>query len=255
MYQMIAALIRVLDAMAETQVKGVDREKLHKSLMEYLDKLKKSPDPFLVYQAAYASQALLWVPDNEKLWQAAFRRTGRVVKGLSGLVSAAKSVDFFKFIEGLRDIQKGLAGASKAIDIAFTAYNDVKDLAHSGQGFLSSLKEGFSLKRKSAWYPALRGADMLIQRGELATFRKLVCEAPCRYNPAFQWGVCQRLGEMAASPAWDPVARQSAIAFIGEIYQHDDMWGQHANVKQWILNILMQLASSSDSSMGVIPCM
>ncbi|KAG0234640.1 hypothetical protein BGX31_004488 [Mortierella sp. GBA43] len=257
--QLTLVVSHVLDAMAETQVKDVDREKIHEPLMDYLNELKKSSDPFLVYQAAYAYQALLCVPDDETLWQAAFRRTGRVIKCLSGLVSAAKSVDFVKFIEGLHDIQKGLAGASKTIDIAFTAYKDVKDLAHSGQGFLSSLKEGFSFKRKSAWYPALRGADTLIQRGELATFRKLVCEAPCRYNGAFQWGVCQRLGEMAANPMWDAVTRRSAIAFIGEIYQNDDMWGKHANIKQWILNILMQLASStsgsSGSSSGAIPCM
>ena len=85
----------------------------------------------------------------------------------------------------------------------------------------------------------------MIQDGELATFKKLVCEAPCRYDPAFQWGVCQRLGEMAANPMWGDQTRQSAIAFLGEIYKNDEAWGQQEGVNQWILNILMQLSSES----------
>ncbi|KAG0211000.1 hypothetical protein BGX31_001732, partial [Mortierella sp. GBA43] len=148
-------------------------------------------------------------------------------------------------MDGLEDIQKGLGGVSKVIEVATSAYKDVSALGQSGQGFLDSLKEGLSFNHKSAWYPALRGADTLIRRGELATFRKLVCEAPCRRNSAFQWGVCQRLGEIAANPMWDAVTRRGAISFLGEIYRNDEMWDQHANVKQWILNILMELASSA----------
>ncbi|KAG0221243.1 hypothetical protein BGX31_010063 [Mortierella sp. GBA43] len=260
--QLTLAVSHVLDAMAETQVKDVDREKIHEPLMEYLNELKKSSDPFLVYQAAYAYQALLYVPDDETLWQAALRRTGHVFKGISGLVSAVKSVDLEKLIEGLDSIQKGLAGVSKIAEIAFTAYKDVKELAQSGQGFLEGLKDGLSFKRQSAWYPALRGADTLIHRGELTEFKRLVCEAPCRYDAAFQWGVCQRLGEMAGNPMWDAVTRRSAISFLGEIYQNDNMWGQHANVKQLILNILMQLGSpstgsspSAGSSSNTLQCM
>ncbi|KAI8346108.1 hypothetical protein B0O80DRAFT_247177 [Mortierella sp. GBAus27b] len=246
MRQLTLAVSRVLDAMAETQVKGLDRETLHEPLTAYLSDLKKSQDPYLVYQAAYAYQALLYVPDDETLWQGALRRTGRVIKGIAGLVSAVKGVDLDKFIDGLDSIQKGLAGASSAIEVV----KDVAELAKSGQGLLESLKEGFSFNRKSAWYPALRGADTLIQRGELASFRTLVCEAPCRYNVAFQWGVCQRLGEMASNAMWDASIRRSAIAFLGEIYLNDDMWGQETSVKQWILKILMQLSSSNSGSSG-----
>ncbi|KAF9342519.1 hypothetical protein BGX34_008023, partial [Mortierella sp. NVP85] len=117
-----------------------------------------------------------------------------------------------------------------------------------GQGLMESLKEGFSFERKRDWYSALRGADALIRDGELATFRKLVCEVPCRYDPAFQWGVCQRLGEMAANPKWDTATRRSAIAFLGEIYRNDEMWEKRPSTKQWILNILMQLSKSSGGS-------
>jgi len=160
-------------------------------------------------------------------------------------VRAVKGLDLNKLLEGLGDIQKGFEGTSKAVEAIKNAYDGVTTLAQSGQGFLESLKEGFSFDRKRDWYSALRGADALIRNGEMATFRKLVCEAPCRLDPAFQWGVCQRLGEIAANPTWDVNSRRSSVAFLGEIYKNDKAWGQHAIVKQWILSILMQLTLSS----------
>ncbi|KAG0220779.1 hypothetical protein BGX31_010538 [Mortierella sp. GBA43] len=248
MRQLTLAVSHVLDAMADTKVTGLDRERLHEPLSMYLGDLKKSKDPFLVYQAAYAYQALLCVPDNETAWQAATRRTGKVIKGVAGLVSAVKGFDLERFIDGLTDIQQGLGGVSKVIDVVKSGYEGVSSMAKDGQGFVECLKEGLSFERRREWYAALRGADTLIRNGELATFKKLVCGAPCRYDPAFQWGVCQRLGVMAASPLWDAEIRRSAIAFLGEIYQEDDMWGDHSSVKQWILNILMQLASTDSST-------
>jgi len=248
MHQLTLAVSHVLDAMADTRVKGLDREKLHEPLSSYLNELKNSPDPYLVFQAAYAYQALLCVPDDETAWQAAMRRTGKVIQGVSGLVSAVKGLDLNKFIEGLGDIQKGIEGASKVVEVVKSAYGDVASLAQSGKGFLDSLKEGLTFERQRDWYSALRGADIMIQEGELASFKKLVCEAPCRLDPAFQWGVCQRLGRIAANQIWDTNHRQSAVAFLGEIYRNDDVWGQQASVKQLILNILMQLSSPTEVS-------
>ncbi|KAF9358388.1 hypothetical protein BGX34_008954 [Mortierella sp. NVP85] len=248
MHQLTLAVSHVLDAMADTRIKDLDREKLHEPLSSYLNELKNSPDPYLVFQAAYAYQALLCVPDDETVWQAAMRRTGKVIQGMSGLVSAVKGLDLNKFIESLGDIQKGVEGTSKVIGVCKSVYGNVASLAQSGKGLLDSLKEGFAFERQRDWYSALRGADIMIQDGELASFKKLVCEAPCRLDPAFQWGVSQRLGEIAANPMWDIDTRRGAVAFLGEIFLNDDVWGQQASVKQWILNILAQLYSSTETS-------
>ncbi|KAG0220995.1 hypothetical protein BGX31_010315 [Mortierella sp. GBA43] len=245
MHQLTLAVSHVLDAMADTKVTGIDRVRLHEPLSAYLNRLKESKDPFLVYQAAYAYQALLCIPDNETTWQAAMRRTGRVVQGVAGLVTAAKGLDLEKFINGLADIQQGLGGVVNAVK---TGYDGIALLAKNGQGFVDCLKEGLSFSRQRDWYSALRGTDILIRDGEFLAFKTLVCRAPCQRDPAFQWGVCQRLGEIAANPMWDPVTRKSAIEFLGEIYRDDETWGQHASVKQWILNILMELASGSGTS-------
>jgi len=248
-YQLTLAVSHVLDAMADAQVKGLDREKIHEPLSSYLDGLKDSKDAYSVYQAAYAYQALMCVPDDESLWQATLRRTGKVVYGVSGLVSAVKGLDLNGFIDGLISIQQGLAGASEMVRVVKSAYGGAVSLAESGQGFFECLKEGLSFKRKCAWYSALRGADTLIRDGRLVEFRRLVCLAPCRLDAAFQWGVCQRLGEVAANSMWDAETRRSAIEFLGEMYQNDAVWGDQANVKQWILNILMQLCSIPSAEM------
>ncbi|KAI8345545.1 hypothetical protein B0O80DRAFT_431592 [Mortierella sp. GBAus27b] len=248
-YRLTITVSHVLDAMADTKVKDVDRVDLHEPLKAYLSGLQGSSDPYMVYQAAYACQALLCVPDDETPWQAAMRRTGKVVRGVSGLVSAVKGLDLSKLIDGLNDIQQGLAGASEIFGIVKTAYEGVASLAEGGQTFMKCLKEGLSFDRKRAWYSVLRGADALIRDGELSTFKELVCEAPCRRDLAFQWGVCQRLGEIASNPMWSADSRQSAVAFLGEMYRNDIVWGQHAPVKQLIINILMQLASALGSGL------
>ncbi|KAG0207777.1 hypothetical protein BGX31_002508, partial [Mortierella sp. GBA43] len=238
--------------MADTNVRGLDRERLHEPLSLYLDKLKESSDPYLLYQAAYAFQALLCVPDNESLWQATFRRTGKVFQGVAGLVSAVKSLDLNGFINGLKNIHEGLSGPFTGVQLAATAYSGVASLASGGQKFLDCLKEGFSFSRKCVWYPALRGAGILIRDGQFAKLQKLVCEAPCRRNVAFQWGISQRLGQIAANSKLEMDTRRSAVAFLGEIYRNVTYWGQQANVKQYILTILMQLSSRSDGEVQYI---
>ncbi|KAK3813981.1 MAG: WD40-repeat-containing domain protein [Benniella sp.] len=45
---------------------------------------------------------------------------------------------------------------------------------------------------------------------------------------------------------WDTETREGAIAFLGEIYLNDAAWGHEAKVKQWTLNILVQLSSHNE---------
>ncbi|KAG0243753.1 hypothetical protein BGX31_010222 [Mortierella sp. GBA43] len=150
MRQLTMAVSHVLDAMADTNVTDLDRERLHEPLSACLGELMKNSDPFLVYQASYAYQALLCIPDDESLWKATLRRTGRVIKGISGLVTAVKNVDLVRFMDGLEEIQKGFAGVSKAIGLAHEAYKDAMALTKRGESLLDSLKEGFIIKRKKA---------------------------------------------------------------------------------------------------------
>ncbi|KAF9345715.1 hypothetical protein BGX26_002812, partial [Mortierella sp. AD094] len=246
-YRLSLTISQVLDSMVDSQVEGISREQLHEPLSGYLKELQKSSDSYFVYQAAYAYQALWHIPDDETILKSLSRRTGKAIQGISGVVSAVKAFDLIKFIEGLQSIQESLAGAGDAIELVNDTYRNTKALVESGQGFLDSLKIGLNFARKSAWYPALRGLDRLIQEGRFAEFEKLIRDAPCKLNPAFQWGVCQRLPEIAANTIWDANTGKSAIAFLGDIYKDDMTWGQQAKIKQWILLILNQLADPSNA--------
>ncbi|KAG0013349.1 hypothetical protein BGZ80_011130 [Entomortierella chlamydospora] len=243
-YQLSLTVSSVLDSMVDSQVEGIEREQLHEPLSQYLKDLQQSSDPRLVYQAAYAYQALQYIPNDETILQTMLRRTGKVVKGISGVVSAVKAIDLDKFIDGLQHIQEGLKGAGEVISIVGSAYGTVKSLGESGQNLFESLKEGLSFTHKSAWYPALRGLDALLQEGRFVEFERLIRGAVCRRDPAFQLGVCQRLGQLAVSTHWDTNTRQCAISFLGEMYSNVVLWGWHVSVKKLILQILSNLSES-----------
>ncbi|KAG0323621.1 hypothetical protein BGZ99_002676 [Dissophora globulifera] len=239
-YRLTRTVSYILDAMVDSEIKDLDRVKLHTPLMLYAKELKKNTDPYMVFQAAYAFQALLRVPDDEERWQTVLRHTGTVLKGAGRLFSAAKGFNVGDFIDA---IQGGLEGASQLFQAVGDAYDDFSALKDSGQDLMEALITSFSQQRD--WYPMLRGIDTLLQDGELTKVKAMVCNAPCRRELAFQWGLCQRLGSLAADSTWDIDSQEGAVAFLGEIYQNDAVWGQEVKVKQCVLDILMQLASLS----------
>ena len=244
-FELTVAVCAVLDAMTDIKVTGLKRVEMHEPLLAFLGGLQGNSDLHLKYYASYSFQALLCVPDDESPWQATVRRTTKVVKGISGLVSAVKGLDLNGFMEGLQGIQEGFEGVQQLFELGKTAYEGVSAVYEGEQDLMASLKEGLTFNRKRAWYTALRGADTLIEGGELAKFRALVCEAPCRLELAFQWGVCQRLGNLAASPLWGIETRQGAVRFLGEIYRNDLSWGTLPQIKEYILDILKQLGAPS----------
>ncbi|KAF8979494.1 hypothetical protein BGZ46_005367 [Entomortierella lignicola] len=108
LYQLTVAISRVLDAMADSDVKGLKREELHAPLLKYLRELKDSSDPYLVFQAAYAHQALQYIPDDETQWKSLLRHTKMVVGGIAGIVTAVKKLDVNEFLNSLDHIHDGL---------------------------------------------------------------------------------------------------------------------------------------------------
>ncbi|KAG0241496.1 hypothetical protein BGX31_001102 [Mortierella sp. GBA43] len=247
MFQLVLAASHVLDAMADTHIEGLDHETLHQPLMSYLDSFKGSSDPFMMYQVAYAYQALLYVPGNEKLWQATLRRTSKVTQGVLGLVSAERGLNLNGFLDGLKDIQQGTSSTAGMTKTVAAIFDGTSDLTSGGHGFLEGLKEGSSFQSKCAWYPALRGADAFIRDGDFIAFKQLVYEVPCRLDLPFQWGVCQRLGEIAINQSWDVSTQQSAATLLGEIYRNTEDWGDHSSIQDAIIAILTRLESSTGS--------
>ncbi|KAF9909739.1 hypothetical protein BX616_011051 [Lobosporangium transversale] len=245
LYRLAAVIACVLDAMVNNQIAGLRRVELHEPLMNFLKELEGSSDPHLVYYGAYAAQALLYIPDDETTMQALLRRTSAVLRGVFGVVAAVKGLNVNAIIEELDNVQKELP--LKAIaDAGVNMYKGVTSLLDSGATFKESLSEGLSFTRKTAWYPALRMADALLQTGEFSKFKALVCGVVCRRVTAFQWGICQRLGRIAVNKDWGPSTCLDALKFLGEIYKNDKDWGADPSIKQWILTILHTLSGSKE---------
>lgn len=81
-YHLTLAVSRVLDVMADHKVQGLDRVLEHEPLSVVLSGLQGSSDPYLMYQACYAFQALQYVPNDETALQTVLRHSASAVDGL-----------------------------------------------------------------------------------------------------------------------------------------------------------------------------
>ncbi|KAG0208824.1 hypothetical protein BGX33_006021, partial [Mortierella sp. NVP41] len=246
-YHLTLAVSRVLDVMAEHEVQGLDRVLEHEPLSAVLSGLKDSSDPYLMYQAAYAFQALQFVPDDETAIQVVFRHSSGVAESLVK-ISGVIQLDFGGFLDGLKSMQKAL---EETVRIAKDGYESVCSLLSSGRGVFDSLKEGLGSGQKRLWYPAVRAASFFVRAGQLSDLNRLIYEASCRRDPLFQWGICQLLGEIATDPVWEDKTRQQAIELLGDLYQNDADWGKDESVKAWMATIVAQLGGMGEDPVRV----
>ncbi|KAG0061810.1 hypothetical protein BGZ89_011155, partial [Linnemannia elongata] len=241
-----SAVSRILDVMADHKVEDLDQVMEHEPLSAVLSGLRGSSDPYLMYQACYAFQALQYVPDDETALQTVLRHSTGVVDGLIKVRSVTK-FDLRSVLEGLENLQEI---AVSAIGIAATVYEGVGSLRESGRGVLESLKEGLGSGQMKPWYPAVRAAHAFVQAGRLKDLKQLIYEAPCRQDALFQWGICQLLGEIAVDIVWTVATRQQAIDILINLHKEDQAWGCDESVKTWMLTILGTLGSSSDQAVS-----
>ncbi|KAG9069577.1 hypothetical protein KI688_010481 [Linnemannia hyalina] len=245
-YHLTLAVSRILDVMADHKVQDLDHVLEHEPLSGVLSGLKDSSDPYLMYQACYAFQALQYVPDDESALQAVWRHSIGVVDGLVK-VTAVFRLDLASVLEGLRNLQDVLGGV---ISVTGSVYEGICSLMESGRGVLDSLKDGLGSGQKQLWYPAVKAAYAFAQAGQLKDLKVLIFEAPCRRDPLFQWGICQLLSEIVVDPAWVVSARQQSVTLLGHLCQHGQDWGQDESVKAWMLTIITNLCASSDQTVS-----
>ncbi|KAF9110645.1 hypothetical protein BGX30_007915, partial [Mortierella sp. GBA39] len=89
-YYLTLAISRVLDFMADHKTQDLDRILEHEPLSGVLSGLKGSTNPYLMYQACYAFQALQYVPNNETVLQAVLRHSQGVVEGVVKITALGK---------------------------------------------------------------------------------------------------------------------------------------------------------------------
>ncbi|KAF9540963.1 hypothetical protein EC957_003601 [Mortierella hygrophila] len=237
-YQLVVAVSRVLDVMAEHEVKDLDRVVEHEPLSGVLSSLKGSSDPYMTYQACYAFQALQYVPDNETPLQAILRHSAGVAKGLIDITALA-SLDLGAILEGLTSLQTAFLGST--FNTANTVYGGASSLMESGQSTLDALKEKYGHGKKQPWYVAIRAAHALAQAGQMKDFIRFICEAPCRPDPLFQWGISQMLLEMASDATWDRDTQGRASRLL--ILCMRDSWTRDESLKTYLFRTMGQLSN------------
>ncbi|KAI1290646.1 hypothetical protein EDD11_009130 [Mortierella claussenii] len=149
------ACSKILQVMADLKVKDLNREGLHKPLLDTLSKLKKQKvDPFTQYLARYSLQSLQYVPDDETATQCFFRHFITLAGG-AVQISEVRNLDIRGITDGFPAIIEG------------------------GKGLFDMLKGALGQKAKRPWYEAIRGAELLVQKGDLADLNKAICESSC----------------------------------------------------------------------------
>ncbi|KAF9934674.1 hypothetical protein FBU30_000998 [Linnemannia zychae] len=237
-YHLTLAVSCVLDVMAENRVEDLNRVLEQEPLSEVLSSLKGSSDPYLMYQALYASQALLYVPNDETVLKALIRH-GSQIAGGAAKVATITRLDFQSVMEGLGELQKAFVDG---IEITRNVYEGVSALVKSGQEFLEVFSGEAMFSQKHPWYSAVSAARAFVHN----ELNQLIYQAPCRDNSLFQWGICQILGEIANDPIWTISIRQQSIDLLEELYKNDSQWGQDISVKNWMISIITQLSESKD---------
>ncbi|KAF9953188.1 hypothetical protein BGZ72_005613, partial [Mortierella alpina] len=241
-YRLLDAVSRVLDAMVDAHVGDVDRINLHAPLTEFLRESEWSEDPYLTFQAAYATQALLNVSDNENIWHAGLRRGWLILKGGAGFAKMPDPREVKDALEGLERLHEAGKGGVRMLKYTLEAIK-------TGESPTFTVKEGLKFKR--AWYRALRIAESYIQTGKLVHFKELVTTSPCRHQLMFQWGIVQLLGQFAGEKQWDVEPRRDAVAFLGALYKTDSIWKRCEETDLIIPDMLAYVVSSNGADFKV----
>ncbi|KAF9921306.1 hypothetical protein BGZ67_000597, partial [Mortierella alpina] len=243
-YHLTLAVSRLLDVMAEPEhkVKDLPRVEEKEPLASVLSGLQSSSDPYLMYQALYAFQALQYVPDDESAFQAIMRHSLGAAESIIK-VSGVIQLNFDGLFESLKQMQKTV---EETYGIAKSTYEGISSLIDSGRGLFDSLRKGLDSGHKHPWYPAVLIATALCRAGQLDDFSRLVREAPCRRDPRFQWGISQLLGEIAIDGDWESNIREQAVRFLGDLCLNDADWAHDDSVRSWMLTILGKISDVPD---------
>ncbi|KAG0368530.1 WD_REPEATS_REGION domain-containing protein, partial [Mortierella sp. AD032] len=216
LYQLVFAVSKVLEVMVISEVKDLNRQRDHESLLAVLHGLRDMKDDgFLKFQIDYAHQTLLYLTNGEISWQAFLRHADSIAVGVSAAACVFK-LDPMNALAAVENLQQV---AGNAIDIIKLKMDAAPALHATAESAAQAGGSVYWSEKKEAWFWTLQTAYVFVRQGRLVEFNKLVCDAGCRFDINFQYGVCQLLGEIAANQLWNIASRRSAIDFLGELYK------------------------------------
>ncbi|KAG0287248.1 hypothetical protein BGZ96_008816, partial [Linnemannia gamsii] len=250
-YQLVFAVSKVLEVMVRGEVKGLNRQRDHQSLLAALRNLKGvDDDEFLKFQVNYAYQMSLYLPDDETSFQAFWRYAESAAVGVSAVASVFK-LDPMSALAAVEHIQQV---AGNAIDVVKFNVDGARAFQSTAEGATQAAEKAYWSQKKQPWFLALQAGYLFVQDGRLVDFNILVCNATRIFDVNFQRGVCQILGEVALNPLWDDESRRSAIDFLGELCKTDAGRKKDIKVRKWVTTILQQISSSASPDVSGHAC-
>ncbi|GJJ71758.1 hypothetical protein EMPS_04115 [Entomortierella parvispora] len=242
-HHLLIAVSRVLDAMVDAHIGEVDSINLHEPLTDLLRESESSQDPYLIFQDAYATQALLNVSDDENIWRTGLRQGWLVLKAGAGFARMPDPRKIKDVLQGLEILYEAREGGARIIREALEAIKN-------GETPTFTVKEGIKFKR--AWYRAVRTAESYLDAGKLVEFKDLVVTAPCRHQLMFQWGICQLLGQFAVDTQWDSKTRQDALDFLGALYTDSTIWNRQKEADQVIFDMVTNVVPHNAAAKAIL---
>ncbi|CAG8736927.1 13057_t:CDS:1, partial [Acaulospora colombiana] len=220
LYKLTEVISYLLDAMADINITSLSREKLHGPLYEKLRDLSESNNSALAYQAKYACQALLHVPNDEQPWQSIIRRTLNITGGVLAIASSIRTFDPSQLISAFESFSKAFEGLPEVM----------KNIQEIFDGCMS-ISEALKIDSLKPWYSALRYTDLLIQSNKLVELEIFVRKVPCGKKPEFLWGFCKQLERLANTHSDDSI-RKKALEFLEDVHKNTADWGPHCPYPQ-----------------------
>ncbi|KAF9142123.1 hypothetical protein BG015_001043 [Linnemannia schmuckeri] len=239
-YQLVFAVSKVLEVMIREEIKGLNRQRDHQSLLTALRNLRDVDDnEFLKFQVNYAYQTSLYLPDDETSLQALWRYAESVAVGVSAVASVFK-LDPMSALGAVEHLQQV---AGNAVDVVKFNVDGVRAFQVTREGATQGVEKAYWSGKKQPWFLVLQAAYALVRDGRLVDFNQLVCDAACHLETNFRRGVCLILSEVALDTLWDMPNRKCAIDFLGEFFRDDIKQEQEGRIASWITFILSKISN------------
>ncbi len=232
---LLQATSELLDAIVQSSIRTnlritISRENLKNPLVQILRKfIKKLKEPELAYQANYAYQALMNIPNDEshlhKIWRHIYIIGGSAVLIASGITAP----DISKFVD--------------AFDRLYEERHSFLRLYERVCISFDRMRKGFKGERSANYkelYIELKTIDFLLEGNQLDQFEYVVRKSDYCKDKFYLQALCQRLERIAATASENGIA-QKAIEFLGDLVR----WSSSKDVEQSVANALKRLEEQS----------
>lgn len=227
--ELFSALILILNAMVDADMKGVYREK-HEQLKRELKTLQDATPFASIYSlTAYALEALRRIPDNETKMARFLRNATGIGMGIFYFSAAVYKIDPKHLVDGFYALKDNLAGLKEfAKEIKDKLSLAIPDLLFGMQelqqsGILSKWKE-------LSWYDEIRYVELLIKSNAFCALEQFLRDIRLHKEPSFFYALVLKLNEIVLTHPNLEIKKET-IMLLRDLYRQDEVWHPNIDLK------------------------